>query len=169
MRNINHNLYLQIIIVGDFNLPGIDWTHWIPKNHRQNNLEFKFIECIRDTFLFQHIKHPPRSRGTNNPNILDLILTNEDNSINDIQYMCPLGKSDHSVIYFEIECHIESNNYIKIINNYNLGHYDDMRNGSSLIDWIQKLTLINDDISRQWNLFTDEIRNLEKNTYRKKS
>ena len=91
MRNINHNnIYLQIIIVGDFNLLGIDWTHWIPNNHRQNNLEFKFIECIRDTFLFQHILHPTRRRRTNNPSILDLILTNKDNSINDIQYMCPL-------------------------------------------------------------------------------
>ena len=73
------------------------------------------------------------------------------------------------MIYFEIECQIESNNDIKIINNYNLGHYNDMRNDSSLIDWIPKLTLINDDISQQWNLFTDEIRNLEKKHIPQKS
>lgn len=34
--------------------------------------------------------------------MLDLIVTNEDNMIEDIQYLGPLGKSDHCVLLFKV-------------------------------------------------------------------
>ena len=37
--------------------------------------------------------------GQNEPHILDLVLTN-DEIIDDIEYLSPLGKSDHAVLFF---------------------------------------------------------------------
>ena len=59
----------------------------------------EFLEVIRKNFLTQHIRNPTRSRGTNKPSILDLVLSDE-NFISGIDYLSSLGKSDHSVMRF---------------------------------------------------------------------
>ena len=37
----------------------------------------EFLKVIRKNFLTQHIRNPTRSRGTNEPSILDLVLSDE--------------------------------------------------------------------------------------------
>ena len=53
-----------------------------------------------------------RVRGEDTPNLLDLIITNEKNMIDSIEYQSPLGKSDHSVLVFNFVCHTKVKNYI---------------------------------------------------------
>ena len=62
------------IIVGDFNRPNINWEQMI-NNGLHMDQDFLFIEAIRDSFLIQHVNQATRSRGTNRPSLLDLILT----------------------------------------------------------------------------------------------
>ena len=45
--------YSHIITVGDFNLPDINWT---TKSNNPNNLNFKFVECLKDAFKSQHVR-----------------------------------------------------------------------------------------------------------------
>ena len=61
--------------------------------------------------MSQHVKKTTRGKGTNKTNLLDLILSNEDDNIYEIKYFSPLGKSDHSVIRFNILCNVAINNY----------------------------------------------------------
>ena len=42
--------------------------------------------------------NPTRVRGQNEPHVLDLVLT-DDEIIDDIEYLSPLGKSDHAVLF----------------------------------------------------------------------
>jgi len=78
----------------------------------------EFLEVIRKNFLTQHIRNPTRSRGINKPSILDVVLSDE-NFISDIDYLSPLGKSDHSVLRFSCnfsssdKCLGEQLNYAK--------------------------------------------------------
>ena len=60
--------YTHIVITGDYNLPDINWDFWTTKLENPNNICFKFIECLRDNFVFQHINKPTRGRGTNKTN-----------------------------------------------------------------------------------------------------
>ena len=46
----------------------------------------------------QKVKENTRYRGDDEPARLDLVLTREVYLCGDIQYKCPLGKSDHVVI-----------------------------------------------------------------------
>ena len=46
---------------------------------------------MHDNFLSQHIMNLTRARGQNEPHILDLVLT-DDQIIDDIEYLSPLGK-----------------------------------------------------------------------------
>ena len=47
---------------------------------------------FKDGFLFQHVREPTRFREEQMPSILDLILTNEENSVEKIDYLPSLGK-----------------------------------------------------------------------------
>ena len=81
---------------------------------QSQTLEGKFIENIRDNFLFQHITKPTRGRLGNKSNILDLIFTNEEGMIEDVTYENPLGKSDHAVLLINHRCYTETTTYTKL-------------------------------------------------------
>ena len=89
---LNHSHFL---LMGNFNYPNIKWDS---ESTESNTVEDKFIENIRDNFLFQHITKPTRGRLGNKSNMLDLIFTNEEGMIEDVTYESPLGKSDHAVL-----------------------------------------------------------------------
>ena len=82
-----------LMICGDFNLPLIDWnSHQV--RDAENSLSHCFLEMVEDHNWFQHVENSTRFRGAQN-SCLDLILTNEENMVNNVQDLPPLGKSDH--------------------------------------------------------------------------
>ena len=50
--------------------------------------------------MLQHGNFPTRARGTDTPHLLDLVIT-DDQLINNIDPLPPLGKSDHVVLMIE--------------------------------------------------------------------
>ena len=134
MNNDNLNLLLNKIcdknyshrcIIGDFNFKDINWTSWTTP-HGAESKEAKFIEAIKDCFLHQHIDEPTRRRGNDIPSQLDLIFSDEEMQVTDIQHLAPLGKSDHSVISFNYCSYID---YSKPKDVFDLakGDYEAMR------------------------------------------
>ena len=88
----------NIIIAGDFNYKEIDWgNEYAPPNREHQAI---FINAIQDCFLYQHVTEPTRFRPNENPNLLDLILSGEESMIKDLDYLPPLGESDHICIRF---------------------------------------------------------------------
>jgi len=65
----------------------------------------KFIDTIRDCFLYQHIIEPTRSRGGDDPSTIDLPFKNEEMQISTLEHHAP-SKSDHSVIAFYYISHM---------------------------------------------------------------
>ena len=119
--------YSHIITVGDFNLPDINWKNWTTKSNNSNNLNFKFVECLRDAFMSQHVTDPTRGRGSNDPNVLELILSNDEDIIGDVENLNQLGRSDHCTLTFEILCTIKLNNYTNRRKYYKNADFDRMR------------------------------------------
>ena len=60
---------------------------------------------------------PTRVRHGQEPSVLDLVLTNEEGMIENIEYGNPLGKSDHLVLTFEFKCYTKQNTKEKHIQN----------------------------------------------------
>ena len=56
---------------------------------------------IEDIGLFQHATSPTRFRGTQQ-SCLDLVFTNEDEMIDKVDELPPLGKSDHACQKWEL-------------------------------------------------------------------
>ena len=90
-------------MVGDFNFPQIDWgveVSQAPDSHCSQS----FLEVIQDHFLFQHVKRPTHYRLGETPNVLGLVLTNEEGMVSNLEYLPGLGNSDHVVLQFSLIC-----------------------------------------------------------------
>ena len=137
------------IIVGDFNFGNINWNSW-----QGNPTETKFLNCLRKIFLLQHIAEPTRYRGSNTPSLLDLIITDKD-FISNINYLSPLGKSDHSVLSFDCTLKLENVDSSHKLN-YSKGNYVGFR---SFIDrnWVEELGAISNDVEEIWQYLKAEI------------
>ena len=73
-------------ITGDVNMKDINWENY-PTCHNKNHYEFECIECLHDNFLFQHISEPTRYRENQTANLLDLIMTKDQNDIENINIL----------------------------------------------------------------------------------
>ncbi|VDI01481.1 Hypothetical predicted protein, partial [Mytilus galloprovincialis] len=152
--------FSHILIMGDFNYPAIDWEIWNTKGDNENSIENRFLESIQENFIFQHTTKPTRWRGTDTPHTLDLILTNEEEMISNLEYMSSLGKSDHSVLYFDYNCYINIKNKPRIAKLYDHGNYHDFKLELDKINWQEE---IKDDFSvdTNWKYFLTTLNELE--------
>ena len=94
MRDKSIGDFDDVCILGDFNYTGIDGN--LTWSSVRNN---DFTECVRDAYLFQMVRKPTRRREGQQPNILDLVLVNDENLVS---HLCPFGKSDHEVLFFNL-------------------------------------------------------------------
>jgi exonuclease III len=102
----------HIVVMGDFNFPEIDWESESSRtpDHRPSS---EFVETIRETYLHQHVRFPTHYRGTQTLNILDLVLSNEENIMDDMRRTEPMGSSHHVTIQFNILCYGTSTDNVK--------------------------------------------------------
>jgi hypothetical protein len=115
----------HILITGDFNFPGIEWpSQAITANYHRNE---KFLECLRDCFFTQHVDFFTRGRVGQRSSTLDLVLTNEENMVSNLQGHSPLGKSDHSCLPFNFVCSSQKEGRSRKIFYYDKGDYPVMR------------------------------------------
>lgn len=143
----------NILITGDFNMRDIDWTSW-STCHSEQHVEHKFIECLRDNFIYQHIQEPTRFRENQTENVLDLILTKDACNIENLIIEPPLGLSDHATLIFDYVCpKVELENgrpkykYTKcdVIN---------FANQWENIDWPNVFSDLN--LEQMWKIFSDK-------------
>lgn len=110
MQNFSH-----MLITGDFNVQHIDWNNWTAKN----NCSADFLECLRENFIHQMVESPTRVRNNKEPSTLDLVLVNDNNNIGSIEYLDPVGASDHCVLKFEYMCYFKyTENAVERLNYY---------------------------------------------------
>ena len=144
--------YSRYITVGDFNLPDIDWEY-CTTNTETSDINFEFIECLRDCFWHQDILEPTRARGDANPSILDLIISNEEGMVSDILIQNPIVKSDHSAISFTFQGHSKSKS-TNLKRYYNKADYKSMK-AMLNINWEELLK--NKCVEEQWTLLSSKI------------
>ena len=86
----------RIFLLGDFNLPNIDWVGKRPKVGAKR-FEYLFLEATNDCFLHQHVTENTRYCGLQ-ASLLDLVFTKEERDVINIEILAPLGQSDHGII-----------------------------------------------------------------------
>ena len=162
LRSIDRLKYDHQIIIGDFNRKDINWK--TVTSHLEDDC--KFIETIRDSYLTQHILEPTRGRGTDQPSLLDLLFTSNEDSIENIEMYAPLGKSDHSLIKFLYRSFPEKIPE-KFVCNYAKADFELMKRKLD-INWEMFFQGYTDDINKLWERFVEKYNEADRECIPKK-
>ena len=142
----------HILIAGDFNLKGIDWDN----EHAECEHDYlsNFLNDFHSCFLYQHVKKPTRYRSGEIPNLLDLIMTNEEGMIPLVEHLPGLGKSDHECLLFDLKCskHIYKSSPVSY--NFYKGDYAKISKIISDTNWN---SLLNCDIKEAYSIFSNVL------------
>ena len=131
----------DLILLGDFNLPEIDWLN--TRALRQPNVYTLFMDIVHDNVLTQLVKE-----STRESNILDLVLTTSPDYITDLSIEEPL--SDHNSINFSLSVNLT---YVqrksqRLFNFYGKADRDHLRSLLSYIPW--DCVFFDDNINQNW-------------------
>jgi len=92
----------RVILVGDFNCKEINWENY-ECGGGDETWGGRFLNLIMENMMEQKVKESTRYRGDDEPARLDLVLTRAVDLKDEIQYRCPLGKSDHVLLQMEMQ------------------------------------------------------------------
>ena len=143
----------HILICGDFNYKEINWHNLDTTVNIEHEASI-FLENIRDTYLIQHVTKATRYRENQQDSCLDLIFTNEDLMIDNLQYKSSLGASDHLVLVFDFICYIPPDTQGPPRRNFFKGDYEAMREVLLESTWDFDTMESIDDI---WNMISDRL------------
>ena len=97
LQALMHEMSSQhFVLMEDFNYPDIDWNQCqcTPLASQESKL---FLEAIDDSFVTQHVTFPTRMTAT-----LDLVLSDEENTVFDVRHVGSFSTSDHDWIGFQL-------------------------------------------------------------------
>ena len=122
----------KILIMGDFNYSNIDWDNI---SNTSSKTELNFIESIQGLGFQQIINSPTRHREGQKSNILDFIFTLDSKDILQIKHLMPIGKSDHEVLYTQLDLPKNNIKLKKTILNFKKMYINDFNNYLQNTDW----------------------------------
>ena len=145
----------HVLILGDFNLPKISWEDCDSTKTNPEDVENKFLEDVKDAFLYQHVTGYTRGRASNKPSLIDLVFTNEEGMVTDLEILSPIGMSDHGCITFYFNCYLQrtNKNFEKFM--YDKGNYDAIKQDLD-IDWEKELEK-RKTVSEKWKFISHTI------------
>ena len=151
LDSLSTNELDNLIILGDFNFPTIDWST-TSCNGPATSPPQKFLDCLQEHFWHQHIDKPTRVRGLDNPSTLDLLITNEPYLIDNVTYDPPLGNSDHVMLCVQTTCKTTKVAPTREVLDFSKANFNLLRETLD-VDWNQLLNQHPDNLEQQWGLF----------------
>ena len=98
-------------------------------------------------YMYQHVKQPTHTRGDQQHNTLDLVLSNVLDMVDELNYGPPIG-SHHAVLKWRVRCYCEVKVDRKKIIQYHKGDYEGL---NRYIDLQDRATLLDGKtVSEQW-------------------
>jgi hypothetical protein len=144
---LQHN---NVIIMGDFNAPHMDWSSSTPCNHTAC-IEHRLTDTMHTSNLNQIVDFPTRYRHGDTPRTLDLVMVTESIPVEGLAPHTPLGKSDHVVLAWTVNVPLIGTIVRSSRLNYARADYEGLRSFFSSIDWSN--ILIHDDLDTNWKAF----------------
>nr|VZI00941.1 unnamed protein product [Spirometra erinaceieuropaei] len=149
----------NVMIMGDFNAPNIDWNLTSAPGS-EFNFDRRLLNSVQRSQLTQHVLSPTRLREGQLANCLDLVLTKAPESVDVVNCLPPLGKSDNVVLQWEYSLFSVPDQSIVVRRNIWRGDFNQMRldmrrrdwkaafTGCVLKDWLELKTILNELITR---------------------
>ena len=142
------------MIVGDFNIPEIDWNLWTTSKS-ENHFSYLFLENLRDNFLEQPITKPTRWLHDTSGNVLDLCLIDNKDIVKEMDITTRLGNSDHLCIEIELIFPVLTENISTKRRNFYRGDYKSLNSKLTDINW-EVMEEMN--VEQCWTFFSENVK-----------
>ena len=146
--------FSHLLMLGDFNYGDINWNTGISQGP-EDGFAQKTADKIRDNYWSQKVTEPTRRRGQDTPHLLDLVIVNEENMIEQINHLSPLGSSDHCTLEFEYQCYVTRKESVMPRPLLHRANFEAIRNFIEQENWEQ--TLQHKTVEEQWNIIKGKI------------
>ena len=146
------SLGTQIMILGDFNYPEVDYRNTDQGSGPGIGTEAsEFLQVVNDAGLYQHVREFTRHRTGQSSSLLDYVFTDDEYVIDKLNYTTPLGKSDHVCIEFEYltDYCAHSSPHPKL--DYWKADYVSIRSELAAADWDTEFQ--NRNVTEAWQIF----------------
>jgi len=159
MRNASNIGTSHVLVMGDFNYSEINWVNGTTPNQLTNPAT-AFVETLRDLYYYQHITDPTHYRADQQPNTLDLVITNEEGMVDNVLLRAPVGKSHHLCITFDFMCYSEQPTKEMPRFQYHKGHYEEMRKEAQSLTWNGNGENRETTLEEKWHYFMNNMNHL---------
>ena len=137
------------VIIGDFNLPSIDWGAATARG-----AAVEVLEAVEDRLMVQMVDFSTHVKG----NILDVIITNMPERVLEVRDEGRLGKSDHVMIVMELSVGKSHREAQMQLPDWRRADWASMRGELVGKAWINKVTRSNMDVA--WQLVKTKVEEL---------
>ena len=135
-------LYNNIVLAGDCNFPGMQWSDYCPTN--DSYCQSLLCRFMVERHLIQAINQPTRGNA-----ILDLMFVSDTLTIGDISYLAPINCSDHDsqLLRIRLLCSVNRTKLRRHVD------YDNLHLLQSQTDWTVSFQrcIIADDFAHRFN------------------
>lgn len=153
----------NLVIAGDFNLPQLKW----PLRSLTGGQSFHaaFAEMITNSNYTQLVSEPTRFREGQQPSMLDLMLVNDEDLVSLLEYIPPIGKSDHVCLLSHLQFYSKS---VYTTSTARVIDYDHLSSAIQEKQWNIIFEEIGPDVDQMWQAFEDGIASMitEHSTFR---
>jgi hypothetical protein len=139
------------ILIGDFNLPEINWRTGEATTHTRD-----FVEAVEDANMVQLVEFPTLIEV----NCLDLVITNMPERVIEAREMGRLGASVHEIILVRMETGLFQPAKKRVIN-WRRTNWDSVRQEVGAIDW--PVELQGKGTNEMWEILKGKIHAMIKN------
>ena len=126
----------RMVMVGDFNCKEVLWEDFEVKDGNEWGKEI--LNMMMDNLMTQWVRLPTRCRGDDTPARLDLVFTKGVELRDEVEHVCPMGRSDHDVLKFNLDVEKDVGTikeYKEDRLNYARADYDGLRKFFREVDW----------------------------------
>lgn len=150
----------KTFVFGDFNMPDIHWPLETGRSHGPSSQ--LMVDLLIDSHLIQMVSQPTRYRCDQSPSLLDLIISSDDNSLTNLEYLDPIGTSDHLTLRVKLQiCFIPQKRTVSLSRTE--FNYEAISRSLSNLDW--KTILSNASVSENWDRFKNILQDtLDRNS-----
>ena len=121
----------DILIVGDFNAPEINWEI---ESAPPNSFGDSLVAFLHERALIQHVNHETRWRMGQKASLLDLVISKSLNLIRGLRLATPIGKSDHGVLVISLDT-TPGENPLKLRRNFRTINCPKLIEAANVMDW----------------------------------
>ena len=129
--NLIDKLEGNVVTVGDFNLPGIDWT----RNFSNSAGEQVFLDVLAKKFWSQHVNFATHKDG----NLIDLFTSSRPDLICEVRDEGHLGGSDHTMVWAELIGPARDQDSGEMVPDWRCADMESLKKSLSEINWEEKL------------------------------